>query len=758
MTPERFLDELALFADLGADPPRLTGDGDRFAIRLWRGGEEVELEFGAADAGRIVERTIGTLDSGERRTRTHASYAALLASEKFGNLRRWADAQKAFLESRLKSLDRNLVNGVFSEDGAPAGLEAVDDALATPERRDAQSVQVLLIDGPAGIGKTKFIEHLALSRAANFKRTGRPLILHVQSRGRVLTFLQDLIAFSLQTLRLGVTYDQAPVLARHGLIAIAIDGFDELGDPNGYDLAWGQVNELVNQVRGGGTLVLAGRETFIGRERLLREVSSLSEDRDAVRALSLQPPNPSAAKEWLERHDWSREDLGRTAELFEDGSYALRPFFLAQLADGETAAAVRKAAAGSPLLPFLVDLMIEREASKFGERVENVMSDGERRAFVRAFLREVARNMADDQTEALDDSMISWLVEIAVPDGMSAEVTALLRNRAAVMAFLTLDDRPKYRRFAHSQLLNHFLGEETVDRLAKREMPRYVRRNILGADFLSVFGDLTAHLADSDPERIRNCFDAASELARNYLWTDRGARNLGGLLVAMLPAIEDAENLQLEDLHVDEALLQDVAPPARLVRVVMNQFDVRGADLRELRFEDATIVTLIGDRSTRIPASIPVPSIIRNEGDGGDRFITDPEPIGRWLDSHGRRPVDDDGETGHAAPVPAALHDHDLVRLLERACRSRAYWIPERREGDDRGNRFVDEDEWPELRDLLKEHDLVRVEKKASSGRVSDFLHIVNRRELLQGLWNESEDPKVRAFYRELVERTSAPG
>lgn len=754
MTPERFLDELALFADLGADPPRLTPGGDRFAIRLWRGGEEVEIEFGDA-AGRIVERTI---DNGERRPRTHASYAALLASEKFGNLRRWADAQKAFLESRLKSLDRNLVNGVFSEDGAPAGLEAVDDALTTPERRDAQSVQVLLIDGPAGIGKTKFIEHLALSRATKFKLTGRPLILHVQSRGRVLTFLQDLIAFSLQTLRLGVTYDQAPVLARHGLVAIAIDGFDELGDPNGYDLAWGQVNELVNQVRGGGTLVLAGRETFIGRDRLLREVSSLSEDRDAVRALSLQPPSPAAAKEWLRSHGWSPDDIDATAELFEPGSYALRPFFLDQLASHEAAAAVRNAAAGSPL-PFLVDLMIEREASKFGKAVENVMSDCARRAFVRAFLREVARNMADDQTEALDDSMISWLVEIAARDGTSAEVTALLRNRAEVMAFLTFDDRPKYRRFAHEKLLNYFLGEETVDRLAEREMPRYVRRNILGADFLSTFGDLATHLADSDPARVRTCFDAASELARNYLWTDhRGVRNLGGLRIAMLPAIEDGEHLQLEDLHVDEALLQGVAPPATLMRVVMSQFDVRGADLRRLCFEDATIVTLIGDRSTRVPASIPVPSTILDEGDGGDRVLTDRERIDRWLDRHGRRRVDDDGETGHAAPVPAALHDHDLVRLLERACRSRAYWIPERREEGDRGNRFVDEDEWPKLLDLLKEHDLVRIERKASSGRESNFLHIVNRRGLLQGLWNESEDPKVMTFYRELVKRTSAPG
>ena len=122
-----------------------------------------------------------------------------------------------------------------------------------------------------------------------------------------MTFLQDLIAFSLQTLRLNVTYDQVPVLARHGLVSIAIDGFDELGDPNGYDLAWGQVNDLIG----------------------------------------------------------------------------------------------------------------------------------------------------------------------------------------------------------------------------RREMPRYVRRSILGADFLSAFDDLASHLADSDPARVRRCFDAGVELAKSYLWTDRGARNLG---------------------------------------------------------------------------------------------------------------------------------------------------------------------------------------------------------------------------------------
>ena len=755
--PPRLLDELALFADLGAAPPQVTSDGDPFVVRLFRGGEEIELAFCSTAGGRIVEHA---LDGGERRT--HASYAALLASERFGHLRRWADVQKAFLESSLKSLDQDLVTGVFQEDGARAGLEKVDEVLASPERPDAQAVRVLLIDGPAGIGKTKFIEHLALSRARGFKSTRRPrrpLILHVQSRGRVLTFLQDLIAFSLQTLRLGVTYDQAPVLARHGLISIAIDGFDELGDPNGYDLAWGQINEVVNQVRGRGTLVLAGRETFIGRERLLHAVGSLSENRDDVHVLSLQPPSPPAAKKWLQSHGWSQEDLDSTAELFEPGSYALRPFFLAQLAGDEVAATVRESAAGSPL-PFLVDLMIEREASKFGEAVDKVMSRDVRETFVRAFLREVARNMADDQTEALDESVVSWLVEFATPDGMPAEVTSLLRNRAAVMAFLTTDDRPRYRRFAHSQLLDHFLGEETVELIGRREMPRYVRRNILGADFLSAFGDLIGHLAGSDPVRVRTCFHAASELARSYLWTDRGARNLGGLLIAMLPAMVTAGNLRLEDLHIDETSLRDVAPPATLLRVFMNQFDTRGADLRALRFEDTRVATLITDDSTRVPASMPVPSVIRNEGFGGEggKVLMNKEQIEQWLDSHGRRPVTDIGEIGHGGLIPPALHDHNMIRLLERTCRSRSYWIPERREKGGHGNQFMDEWEWPRLLDLLKAHGLVRIETKASSGRESSFLHVMNRQGLLQAFRSTPDDPKVKDFYRALLKEIKEPG
>jgi thioester reductase-like protein len=63
----------------------------------------------------------------------------------------------------------------------------------------------------------------------------------------VLSFLQDLIAYSLQVMRANVTFDQLPVLVRNGLVQLAIDGFDELGDLRA--IASETMPELPNRVR-----------------------------------------------------------------------------------------------------------------------------------------------------------------------------------------------------------------------------------------------------------------------------------------------------------------------------------------------------------------------------------------------------------------------------------------------------------------------------------------------------------------------------
>lgn len=736
--------DLAAFADLGTDPPREAIQGDRLMVRMFRQGEELELQFHDARAGKVIERSLDTHES-----RTHASYRALLASERWGNLRAWTDHQKKFLQQTLRELDPPIpVKGLLYPGDTLIELQAFDDRLVQ-QPHDAQSVHVMLIDGPAGIGKTTFIELLARARADGYLSTRRPLILHVKSRGRVLTFLQDLIAFSLQTLRLSVTFDQLPVLVRHGLVTLAIDGFDELADPNGYDLAWSQVNELVGQVRGRGTLILAGRETFIGHERITANITSLTE-RDNVQVLSLQPPAPATAKGWLNSNGWSEDNLRAADELFEPDSYALRPFFLSQLANPEAVSAIRHVIAGSPLA-FLVELMIDREAGKFGDAVDRVLNEDQRRSYVRRLLREVARSIADDGTEAIDERMLEWLVDVVIPEDTASEVIAMLKYRAAVMAFLEKDDAPNYRRFAHSQVYNHFLSEETIDAVMNGEIPKYVRRNIMGADYLTAFNDLVLDLAGRVPERIRDFFKAVSGLVETYSRIDQGVRNLGAWLVTMLPAMEGTDDLMLRNLDIDEALIQGTAPTAAVNNVVVNQLDVRGADLQDLRFVSAIVTTLIVDETTRVPPSLPVPSRIQCEGsrDRSTAVITNPGLIERWLDRHGRSELS--SEQGASGLIPNGLRDHPLPELLGRACRSKLYWIPLEQKGD--FPRFVTDPQWGELLSLLEDHGLARRERKSMSGRGTDLFHIRRSKDILS---EDSQDGQIRAFYESLVKRIRA--
>lgn len=732
------LEELSPFADLGTDPPSYFRDGNRSKIRMVRNGEELELLF-QKNHDPVTERS---LETGQ--TRNHISYRALLASEGFGNLRQWQDHQKRSLSSLKSDFEAGIrVTGLLSGDQSKLDVNEFDDYLVDQSLDHERSVKVMLIDGPAGIGKTRFIEYLAWRRAEHYLVKRRPLVLHVQSRGRVLTFLQDLIASSLQSLRLSVTFDQLPVLVRHGLVTLAIDGFDELADPNGYELAWSQVNDLVDQVRGNGTLILAGRETFIGHQRVLNSIKSLNED--DLRVLALQPPRPEDAKQWLKSRGAPMPEFAD--DLFEPHSFALRPFFLTQL---RRLASTMKLdpADGGYLLTSLIDAMIEREASKFGARVNEVLDEEQRRSYVRNLLREVARSIADDQTEAIDRTMLAWVVDMAVPEDLDQEIVGILKNRAMAIAFLENDDTPHHLRFSHSKLLNHFLCQNVVDSVIVSDLPKYVRRNLLGADFLATFSDFVIHLARFDEDLVHRFFDAASKQARDYLKIDRSARNLGAMLITMLPSMEGVEPLSLRDLDVDETLIRGTTPPAEILGLVVNQLDIQGADVESLVFADSHIDTLTVSDATLVSDSIPPPVRLHYRRERKDEtreaVMVAPGRIIDWLRNHRSTYDVPQADTGL---VPRELRNHPVMKLLGRACRCRAFWIPAANSA--KFDKFVADPQWPVVAALLEQHGLVRVVTKEARGANNRFVHIRNA----MGILNEDEsDERIRGFYESLVE------
>ena len=732
----RILDEMKLFADLGTEAAQGKQTSAGFAIQLHRNGDKLKLVF--ADDGKIVERCEGS------KPRTHASYLALLASERFGDLRRWASTQTVLLTETMAEIHPGInVQGAVSNSDIVLSADKLDSFLLDSIPSDSGFVQVMLIDGPAGIGKTKFIEALALARARTYGSEHHPLVLHVQSRGRVLSYLQDLIAFSLQRLRLSVTFDQLPVLARYGLVTLAIDGFDELGDPNGYELAWSQVNQTINDLRGAGTLILAGRETFIGLDRLKSALPVLRQGRDIIHGLTLRPPSPEDAEQWLLKKEWSTADIESIRDVLDPDSYALRPFYLARLAEPDFAQSIRNSS-GTSLLPILIDMMISRESSKFGDTVVRVINAEELRLYTHRLLCEIAQYMADDQTDIIDEIPLPWLVDMALPKEVDADTTGLLQNRAGVTAFLTNDTMPGYRRFSHSQLFNYFLSAAAIESVGNGEIPKYVRRNIFSADFLAVFVEVLRHVASERPCQVRTFFSRALQRVGNYQSIDRGARNLGAWIIAALPTMEDIadqrENLRIGPLHVDETILCGTARPTVLRGVFVNQIDIRGADLSKLTFEESSLSTAIVDNSTRVSSTFPVPSMIRLQSRATDHpteDMSDPTSIIRWLDTHGRETIRDD-----RGQMPGGRHG-EMLQLLDRACRSPTFWIPEKG-GRTHVDKFVNDPLWPTILELLRNHGHLREKQMPVRGRQTRFVHIKQAARIL----GDPHDEKVAPLYR----------
>jgi len=734
MNREEIIADLAPFGDIGDNAVKASEQNGKITVKLTREGRPLKILIDMA-SGKI-QCTWGTAP-----VRNFASLSAALASEIFSNLRRWADSQRELLKRELPDPSDLLpIYGAMQTNAEIKSLAAVDAILGGEARKENAS-EILLVDGPAGIGKTNLIEQLTFLRADGYRAIAKPLILHVKSRGRVLSNLLDLMAFSLQTIRSQITYDQIPVLAKHGLVVIAIDGFDELADPNGYEMAWAQLGELVTFIRGRGSLILAGRDTFIGRERLLKDVPELRDSVDIVNSITLRPPSPDQAREWLKKHNWTDANfqVPSISVLLEADSFALRPVFLRLLAEHVKPKDL-KDKHERYLTPFLVNHMIQREAGLYGRPVQAVMNLGERVNFVGEFLCEVARQMVDSQTESLEASEIAWISEASLRSDLPAEVVTLIKNRASVVAFFVNDERPGFKAFMHSYLLNYFVAIVSIRALGKGDVPKFVRRNLLGSEFLGVFADVAAETAIAGQAEFGAFWDRASSLSLGYTSADRGLRNVGALVLGALPSVRSESSIILREFQIDDAVIRGTCPSATLNNIGVNQLDVRGSDLSALIWEDSSIETLLADDSVRVSISIPAPKKV-SLPNGAE--IVGAEDVASWLDAHGRN----EETTSSGGIASQALRRKPIFVLLMRAARLRQHWMRADNE-DFQASRIVNDPAWPDLSRILKSHDYLREEVRQASGRASMFYHIKNRESILA---EAKDDAALKALFEELA-------
>ena len=710
------LADLQLFAD-PFEVFRKSSNGDGWTATFVRKGEEIAVR---RDADGAISMLRGP---GQRRYR---NLKGLLVGEAFADLGRLASAQMHVTRSLAaaatgepKDFLPNAGRIECGGDRAELTFDSVCDRLESPEAR----LRVFVLNGAAGVGKSHLIERIVRRRAAPASYTsGTPLLLHVESRGKVLTSLNDRIAGTLSSLRAGFVEEELKPLVRRGAVQVAIDGFDELSDSRGYARAWGALRDFIRELGGTGTCVLAGRDTMLDVDTVREGLGHTVND-DSITLLHVDHPPADAVRGWLSRRD-SWRGRNRELELVErqvkEIEYLGRPFFVSQIA--QLGPDQFQEAQGDPLAD-LMECIIRREGPRL---TEDVGFDPETASTLyRQVLSETALMMMDDETSAMDVGLVGLVIEEVFTEHADAETVKALAQRAGALALLeeTAGDGGK-RSFPHETVRSYFFAYGVFDQFPEHGPSTGFHRVPLSADDFRIFNRVARRRPLDEQARLRERLFTELRAANGY---DYLRANVGGLLLAFAPLAADGEPegapLELANLELGDVWMADLlgAQQVRMARCEVHRLDVRGADLRGVRFSNVRIHELIVDRYVSFGESRPeVRSVIRYEK-GGNSVWIDPE----WIER----------QSAKSAPLGQDDSEPDeRWYLLEKFARisMRQYSLRSGQKNDDPAARKILRSPlWPSLRDLLKRHERLEEHDTTAAGPRSEWYHLVAGAEFL---------------------------
>ena len=714
------IEDLRLFADpfegFSASP-----NGGGWTATFVRKGEEIAIR---RDAGGAIR----TLRGSEQRT--YRGLKGLLVGEAFANLARLAWAQlhatRKLADATTGELKDSLPNAGRIECGVGDPAELTFDGVCDRLESPATGLRVFVVNGAAGVGKSHLIERIVRRRAVPASYTaGAPLLLHVESRGKVLTSLNDRIAGTLSSLRASFVEEELKPLVRRGAVQVAIDGFDELSDSRGYARAWGALRDFIRDLGGKGTCLLAGRDTMLDVDTV-REGLGNTVDGDSITLLHVEHPPAGEVRVWLSRRGaWS----GRTRELelvekqVGEIEYLGRPFFVSQIAD--LGPDRFQEAQGDPVAD-LMESIVRREGPRLTGEASGI-DPGHASDLYRQVLSETALMMMDDETDAVDVDLVGLVIEEVFTDQADVETVKALAQRAGALALLeeTAGDGGK-RSFPHETVRSYFFAHSVFEQFPEHGASTGLRRVPLSADDFRMFNRVARRRNPEEQTRLRERLLAGLREANGY---DYLRANVGGLLLAFAPLAEDegseGDPLHLANLELSDAWVADVlgAPQVHMVGCRINRLDVRGADLRGVRFSDIFVHELIVDPFVRFGESVPrVDAVIRYDKSEKPRWLSSPS---EWIEQQAAAPAPPDRD----GPDP-----DEKWYLLEKFARisMRQYAIRSGQGNDDPASRKILRSPlWPGLRELLFRHDRLEVPDNEAAGPKSEWFHLVAGAEFL---------------------------
>lgn len=478
--------------------------------------------------------------------------------------------------------------------------------------------RLIFLTGDAGEGKTALLRRLTRLMAEKYTtRQSSWFLLHIDTQGRAFVRLEEAVASELGQLRIsGLFYSGVIRLIRHGLLAIAIDGFDELLAEIGSSEAYSGLGAFLRQLDGAGVVVAAARSAYFEAENYAaqsRLLSSLPDVQVTVEQMRLEKWEKKETVSFFEVYrasDGSRisNPAGLYAEiaaLVDDPDHVIlhRPFLVQQMAKmlatspSSTREVIHDIGSGLRVVPNVIRAFLKREVEeKWRDQAGQPYLTLEQHV---GLLAAIADEMWTQSNNSLQVEMVQLVAETFIDDLRipSARKVQIL-ERVKAHAFLPQDAtrRPDHRAFDHEQFLNYFLAARLVELLKGRDknsLRRFLEKHSLPAITATWASVIEPWTAEQAKDMIAGLSEmSSSELLSGYLKQNAGL--VAAVMTTVNPNRHTFDSMYFEGVQWAKTRLVG----CEFRRCVFNDVDLTNIEWIDCAFRECQVQGLTVDHTS----------------------------------------------------------------------------------------------------------------------------------------------------------------
>jgi hypothetical protein len=629
---------------------------------------------------------------------------------------------------------------------------------------------VYFVNGEAGIGKTRSMLAAARERAAEVANAAdplqptKPLLLYIRSSGHVLQDLPTAVNDAVVKTK-NLDDETVKALCRNGVMALLIDGFDELLGGTGFNDAVSELQPWLGELDGRGVLILSARSSYYENQFTQSLANSADEGLNVHHKIAkMNRWTHTDIKSFLSRHNIRAEFF----EALPEGDRELLglPFFARAFVEMlKKEKRDREKNQKPALLPGSISGLVERLISDYVTREEEKLQ----------YSREGDALLSRDELRQVFEHAVEYMVDnsereisVAELEFAAADVLGLndteelnderphLRDRLQVLCGLANSAAGKQERwftFQHELFFDYFFAGLVIGLLNKNNthkihrllrstkwQPAAVQRILDEADF-EVF------------EAVIVKFDARTQGPGVARKVDLGSLNLGVIWTEILRRAKPERSAVIADAAfldpVDLTTMTDAK--LKFVRCSLLKLTLPQGGRWSIALEDTTVQFLTTAQGSNDLSKLQG---VRH-ADIMELCLTGLSLSNRRanilseLQRHHANVVDvDEAHLVTPPAVEAALH---FLKHLELSGKCSMILEDPGYLADDWRLKWVGdyEDQWKQFIDKLISARLASKSRLAASG--SKKVRIRLRIGATKILNSESDDPRVQAFWKSLT-------